>query len=141
MRCHELQHGRRGLLLIRGDAFAPHPSTPPQVLGTSSHPIPRISAGSQSRPHRQSYFCSTVGDGRFPRHRVSRNVCSPASVLPPAQECLSCDTAARQQGLLPGSGQEGSKFYTSVIPSNWTPFYPLPGIIPYVVGVGSQPPA
>lgn len=127
--------------MICGDSFAPHPSTPPQVLGTSIHPIPRISPSSQSRLHWLSYFCSAVGDGCFPRHRVSRNGCSPASVLPPALESRGCDTAAKQQVVLPGLGREGSEFYILVIESNWTPFYPLPGIIPYVVGVGSRPPA
>lgn len=117
------------------------PHAPPQVSGTSSRPIPRISPGSRPRPRRQSCFCSAAGDGCFPRHGAPANACSPASALPPTQERPGWDTAAKEHGLLPGLGQEGSQFCTSIIPSNWTAFHPLPGIIPYVVGLASQPPA
>lgn len=125
MCCPELQHGRRGLLLIRGDAFAPCPSTPSQGS------LPAASQGCTDRaaPVQQWELAASPGTEYQ------------GTGAPQHQECLGCDMAAKHQGLLPGLGQEGSKFYTLVIASNWTPFYPLPGIISYVVGVGSQPPA
>lgn len=125
-------------MLIRGDAFASHPSA---GLGHIQLPHPKDLSRQPAKALWTELLLFSSRSRLLPQARSTN------------ERVLSSIRAASDAGVSGvGHSSKGARapprirsggvpvLYFSIQPSNGTPFYPLPGIIPYVVGPASQPP-